>query len=175
MADALPVLNPFRPIQSQEEAETAAQTGAVGSFLVAAYSLLHVFIVMTDVDGFVARARAAVDTRQMDPHTAQLALSMIGPGTVKAVATSGVIYAVVFITLGLFQWVRNGRLLSLILMALAAWSLFGNVRALGQASPAATGLPLWFSVVGAGFTAIALCLYVAGYRGGAWLAKNEPT
>jgi hypothetical protein len=106
MADVLPLLNPFKRLDTEDDAITAAQAGAVGTFVMAASSV---------VDALVTVAITSSDP--------------------KSVLTDGLVRALVLAGVGGFQWIRMTKLIPLVLTVLAAWGLFEAFWAVFRSMP----------------------------------------
>lgn len=172
----LSVVNPFKPLLSEQEAGVAARAGALGAFLTAASGVLGTVRLYLQKDAMLAIVRESTNLQSTDPEVARQASAMIEPVAIYVPMGTSIMVIVIYLVFGLIQWRRRTKMIPLIMFLFSAWGvIMGFLGLFITRTPAQAALmpPGWQMVLNWALEVVILALFWAGVRGGSWLQKSR--
>ncbi|EJL31296.1 hypothetical protein PMI01_02830 [Caulobacter sp. AP07] len=165
----LRAINPARSVRTEGEAKAAAQAGALGAFLMAAYGVVVAVILVMTAESYVANARAFAPVLYgRGSEAARMVAATISPAWIYGLAIWSLICALGAAGLGVVQWGKLTRLIPMILGLFALYGLlmFGLGKINGSPLAGQMPVPLWREILWLVVNLAEIVLFWAGFRGG---------
>jgi len=178
MLHHLRLLNPFVRISTLPGANAAARAGAVGAFLAALQVFVGVAIMATMSDVMAQAGQQSIldsPSTSLPAESAALVVDRL-PDFFRRLMITMAAIGTVFLTLGIAQWRKRTWAIPLLLAIFAILSalagLYGLVSLPAEVRPD-IGMPLWHTVLNRIASTAELLLFIVGFRGGLFLAKDR--
>jgi len=170
----LSVLNPFKPLLTEQEASTAARAGAVGAFLSVASSVQGLVEVYLTRDKMFAAMAGVPKPSAKAGQVSEAMMDTIQTGVFGFALGMVALIGAVYLVFGIIQWRRRTMLIPLIMFLFSAYGVLMGV--LGLLMPhAAMATPVWRTVLALALEIVLLALFWAGFRGGRYLRRGAPS
>ena len=169
MSAFLRAINPMMPIESNGQARTAAQAGALGSYLMAAYAAVVALIMALTAKSYASNLRAFTEVLYgPGSQAAQLSAPMVSSAMVLGLAAWMLICALGLAVIGLVQWRKLTMLIPLILGLITLYGvlMFTLSKISGNALAPRMPVPLWREILWLVVNIAEIVLFWAGFRGG---------
>ncbi len=174
MTDYLRTLNPAASLATEDEAATAARTGALGAFLMAVPGFVASVAMLLDVDGYLTKMRRVMGVMYGETSELfQMSVATLTPQLVYFSAVWGVALSLGIVVMGVVQWKKPNSVIPLVLGLFTAYGLLMLLLGLARINPAAAAMqiPPWRNALAVLVDVAALVLFYAGFRGANRLAK----
>ena len=174
VADLVRILNPTLPLATEADAVAAGRAGAVAAFLTAASSLFGALMIILTADAYVAQLReTTIAMYGATSETAKASLAMMTPTLVYFTAITSLVFAAVYVVLGVVQWRKPNTVIPLLLGLFAVYGLV--MMAIGHLSGSIAAshlhIPVWRQALSGVIALVAVVLFYNGFRGASRLSK----